>query len=472
MTRRTLLGAASLAAIAMGQDKAMDLAGTWNGALEAGGTRLRLKLEITRASDGLYLGKLTSIDQGGSVIPIDKVEASGADVHLRLDAVNGDFKGAFDKSGDRLTGTWTQGGPTLPLEFTRGAAAPAETTAAKTPAVEADPLGLPFDVAIPCAPTPFEGGGKIHLAYELHLTNFGGDHLIESVEALDGSTRLASFKAAELNGILSRIGGSGEDNRALDRGRRVVVWMWATLDRGAEIPSRLRHRIASTGQIIEGGELVVARTKPLVLAPPLRGSNWVAANGPGNRSIHRRALIAVAGKARIAQRFAIDWVQVGDNGRTFEGDPKDNKNYHAYGNEALAVADAKVVAVKDGIPQNVPGINSRAVPITLETVAGNHIILDLGAGRYGFYAHLQPGSLRVKPGDRVHRGQALGLVGNTGNSTEPHLHFHVSDGESPLGSEGVPYVLESFDEMKKGAEPVARRHELPLQNMVVRFPQG
>ena len=58
--------------------------------------------------------------------------------------------------------------------------------------------------------------------------------------------------------------------------------------------------------------------------------------------------------------------------------------------------------------------------------------------RYPVYAHLQPGSLRVKLGDKVRRGQTLGLVGNSGNSTEPHLHFHITDANSPLGSEGLP----------------------------------
>jgi murein DD-endopeptidase MepM/ murein hydrolase activator NlpD len=113
--------------------------------------------------------------------------------------------------------------------------------------------------------------------------------------------------------------------------------------------------------------------------------------------------------------------------------------------------------VKDGIPENVPGLASRAVPITIDTVGGNHIILELEKGRYAFYAHLQPGSLRVKAGDRVKQGQTMALLGNTGNSTEPHLHFHVSDGNSPLGSEGVPYVLASW------------HNELPLQNARVDF---
>src|SRR6185436_12574864 len=183
----------------------------------------------------------------------------------------------------------------------------------------------------------------------------------------------------------------------------------------------------------------------------------------------------------IAQRFAIDFVQLREDGRSFTGDQKDNKSYRCYGADALAVADGKVAATKDGIPENVPGPSSRAVPITLETVGGYYVIIDLGQGRFAFYAHLQPGSLRVKTGDRVRRGQVLGLVGNSGNSTEPHLHFHVSDRNSPLASEGLPYVFESFEQQGQGfgwkpsaTDPPAQKHsmEIPLQNAVVRFPAG
>ena len=126
-----------------------------------------------------------------------------------------------------------------------------------------------------------------------------------------------------------------------------------------------------------------------------------------------------------------------------------------------------------------PGATSRAVPITLETVGGNYIILDLGNGRYAFYAHLQPGSLRVKTGDKVRRGQVLALVGNSGNSTEPHLHFHIADANSSLGSEGRPYGFPSFEVQGKGwgwkpTSPVSptekRQNEMPVDTEVVRFP--
>jgi murein DD-endopeptidase MepM/ murein hydrolase activator NlpD len=229
----------------------------------------------------------------------------------------------------------------------------------------------------------------------------------------------------------------------------------------------------------EGADLRVRNDAPLMISPPLRGGEWLAANGPANASGHRRALIPVGGRAHIAQRFAIDWVQLREDGKTWSGDQLKNESYRCYGTEVLAVADGVVAAVKDGIPQNIPGATSRAVPITLETVGGNHVILDLGHGRYAFYAHLQPGSLRVKVGDKIRRGQVVGLVGNSGNSTEPHLHFHISDGNSPLASEGLPYVFESFDQQGQGwgwkstgapTTPTKHVREIPLQNAVVRFP--
>ena len=145
------------------------------------------------------------------------------------------------------------------------------------------------------------------------------------------------------------------------------------------------------------------------------------------------------------------------------------------------MADGVVTETKDGIPQNVPGANSRAVPITLETVGGNHVIVDIGGGKFAFYAHMQPGSLRVKVGEHVKTGEVLGLVGNTGNSTEPHLHFDICDASSMLACEGLPYALASFEvtgkaedegKIKLYATPVTRTLEIPAEDEIVRFGSG
>ncbi|HET9529601.1 MAG TPA: M23 family metallopeptidase, partial [Blastocatellia bacterium] len=358
------------------------------------------------------------------------------------------------------------------------------------------PLGLPVEMMVPIAPAPVRGDGKTHLAYELHLTNFSSQEMmLTGLEVMSGDGRpLAEYKGIELSSRLARPGVSPSvDKLRLGGGLRAVAYLWLTFDEGSAVPASLTHQLTaeiyppsdgaggqSAGLEIKGkgAEIKVRADAPLVLSPPLRGERWLSGNGPANVSGHRRALVPVGGGSYIAQRFAIDWVQLREDGKTWAGDQLKNESYRCYGAEALAVADAVVVEVKDGIPENIPGATSRAVPITLETVGGNYVTLDLGQNRYAFYAHLQPGSIRVKAGDRVKRGQVLGLVGNSGNSTEPHLHFHVSNRNSPLASEGLPYVFDSFEVQGKGwgwkasdkdAPAEKRSMEIPLQNAVVRF---
>ncbi len=467
------------------------LEGTWQGALGAGlPQQLRLVLTITKSSEGKYSGVLNSVDQGAT-LPLNTVTLNGTAARFEIASIGGVYEGQLNEDQTKLTGQWTQtAAPTpQPLSFTRAAAGAAATAAKVSAAPKRRPLDAPIDVWVPEPPTAFRAGTKMHLVYELHLTNFSSqDCALTRVEVLRGDGNhpsLAQYEGADLVGNIVRPGAqqlTGTDKLSLGPGLSGVVYLWVTVATEAEVPAAIEHRIsvkvADSDFIVQCARVAVRRDVA-VIGPPLRGGDWMAANGPSNTSAHRRALIPIGGRARISQRFAIDWVQLRDDGNTFTGDPKDNKNYRAYGSEVLAVADGTVSEVKDGITQNVPGIDSRAVPITLETIGGNHIILDLGGGRYAFYAHLQPGSLRVKLGDHVRRGQVLALVGNSGNSTEPHLHFQLCDANSPLGSEGLPYAVESFEVEGMGtdwkgakSEPQKTEHEIPTENEVVRFSSG
>jgi murein DD-endopeptidase MepM/ murein hydrolase activator NlpD len=152
----------------------------------------------------------------------------------------------------------------------------------------------------------------------------------------------------------------------------------------------------------------------------------------------------------------------------FTGDSKDNRNYRAYGADVLAVADATVARIKDGIRENTPGEDPDGAFITDDAELGNYIILDLGGGNSCLYAHLQPGTLRVKAGDRVKRGQTLGLLGNSGSSTEPHLHFQVMNGTSLVDPEGIPYLIDSF-ELLSGPNAGTKMDAMPMDNMRVKF---
>src|SRR5687768_2403897 len=347
-----------------------------------------------------------------------------------------------------------------------------------------------LELRVPKPPTVATTESGAVLAYELHVTTFTAQPvLLKKVEVMNASVDrrvLMSLSDSLLMRALARPGVTltGSERMKLSGGMRGIVYLWVPVE-AASAPRSVVHRITmemGSGDSVRtqtlDGAIAPVTAEAVVIGPPLRGGVWLAANGPANETGHRRALIPVGGTPAIAQRFAIDYVRVGDDHKTFTGDQLKNESYLAEGVDALAVANGTVVAVKDSIPENVPGVTSRAVPITLETVGGNHVIIDIGGGKYAFYAHLKPGSLRVKVGDRVTRGQVVGLVGNSGNSTEPHLHFHISDANSPLGSEGIPYRHDfelvgrcrTFNVGCERTAPAARKSELPLANQLIRFP--
>jgi hypothetical protein len=120
------------------------------------------------------------------------------------------------------------------------------------------------------------------------------------------------------------------------------------------------------------------------------------------------------------QHDAIDFVQFVD-GKTYRSDRNHLENFHIFGDPLLAVADGRITAAVDGNPDLPIGVT------TWQNMAGNHVVLDIGGGHYVLYGHLQQGSLRVQVGDQVRRGQVLGLVGDSGNTGEPHLHIQVQN---------------------------------------------
>ncbi|MGY5069405.1 M23 family metallopeptidase [Streptomyces sp. st115] len=193
---------------------------------------------------------------------------------------------------------------------------------------------------------------------------------------------------------------------------------------------------------------------PVEVGPPVTG-RWTALNSPADK-------VPSHGTHVYGQTYAIDIVADPEAG---EGEPparpafrwlwpffRRNRAFPAFGAPLLAVADATVVRASDGRRDHLsrtslPALlylmliegNVRSI-IGVHRIIGNHVILDLGDSTYAVYAHLQRGSLRVRPGDRVRAGQRLGRVGNSGNTTEPHLHFHLMDGPDPDSARGVPFT--------------------------------
>ena len=165
---------------------------------------------------------------------------------------------------------------------------------------------------------------------------------------------------------------------------------------------------------------------------PFRGEWWVFWGG----HVERMNYHVIAPD----QRHAYDFVAWG-SGATHRGSGAANTDYWAWGRPVVAPADGVVVSSADGVRDNKPQVEveNRRNP------AGNHVVLDLGNGEFALLAHLRRGSVRVKPGQRVRSGDLLGLCGNSGNSSEPHLHFHVQDRATLFGrARGLPITFRTY----------------------------
>jgi murein DD-endopeptidase MepM/ murein hydrolase activator NlpD len=259
-----------------------------------------------------------------------------------------------------------------------------------------------------------------------------------------------------------------------------------------DVPKAIEHRVKASFDLPTGfgSNLFPARTtdigggtevlneKPIVIGPPLQGKNWVVSNGCCTVSIHRGAILAMDQKLLAAERYAIDWIRSDDQGHLLL--PDDNTrltDFPAYGKPILSVANGKVVKAVDRYPDLKPGVLDP--DLTLKDAAGNHVIVDIGGGRYAIYAHLKPDSITVEEGDRVRRGQQIARLGNSGNTSAPHLHFHLMDAPSALGADhNLPYVFGSFayqgrieDDLTPVllGNPEHREEELPLAQSVANF---
>jgi hypothetical protein len=311
----------------------------------------------------------------------------------------------------------------------------------------------PVLLAVQDAPVPFTGSdGRVHLVYEVWTTNFSSaDVTVEKVDVMGDGKVLQSFDAAAIAGRL-QAAGQRESSQRLAGSAQALLFLHVTLAPGAAVPTKLSHRVtvhakaAPPGQqeiMEDGGEVSVDRRPVVVIGPPLQGVGYVSADSCCDASRHTRAALPVNGRVWLAQRFAVDWEQLDAAGHIYQGVQEKPESYTIFGKPVLAVADAVVASVTEGLAEQTPGKYPTNIP--LDEADGNSVILDLGGEHYAVYAHMQPGSIKVHKGERVKLGQVIGLVGNTGNSVAPHLHFQVSDRPSSLASNGLPYEIRSFE---------------------------
>ncbi|WP_428659177.1 M23 family metallopeptidase [Reyranella sp.] len=334
------------------------------------------------------------------------------------------------------------------------AAAVLTCIAAATPSRAADIQLTPVVADVLWPPQPVRGSdSQVHLVYELRLSNPTPFAIaVDTIEVLDETGRVVLAMDKDAIGKRLSIGGRrGAEATSLSPGQFGVLFMHAALPPNQPAPRSLSHRVLAAlvqpdqparPVAMTIGETRVAEHDLPVLGPPLVGEGYVAADGCCDSIRHVRALLPIDGRFALAQRFAIDWEQLDADRRVVRGDVKKVESYIIFGTDVIAVADGTVVAMRNDLPEQVPGALPPGLPI--DQADGNFVVLDIGRGAFALFAHMQPGSVTVQPGATVKRGDVLGKVGNTGNSQAPHLHFHVMDGPSPLLANGIPYVIDRF----------------------------
>ncbi|CAN5385257.1 M23 family metallopeptidase [soil metagenome] len=374
------------------------------------------------------------------------------------------------------------------------------------------PPGYPLDVDVVAPlvittlgpdPIPVTGtDGKIHVAYELSVLNSGPrPATITKVETLadgpDGAVvaAIGAQEVVERTILIPNL--LPEPITEIPAGSTAVLVLDDIYGTREEVPHDVTHRLtASLGAALPvyqpalsakypdavtqiGGVVRTGTGSPVIIGPPLAGDGWVAGNACCVVSSHRGAVMGVGGRLNGSERYAIDWLRIDPANvpaTTHRGDGTRNEEYLAYDAPLLAVTDGTVVAVVSDNTEATPQVVTPDQ--AFEELGGNYVILDIGDGNFAFYAHMIPGSPSVRVGDKVTRGQEIGRLGNSGNTTQAHLHFHISRAAVPLSADNVPYEIDrltlvgTMDGKRfiPEAQPGERANQLPLALDVIDFP--
>lgn len=345
--------------------------------------------------------------------------------------------------------------------------------------------------------------GRYHVVYELLVTNTTSKPAtLNSVRVLNaasgkGVTGLGAKALVETGALLGADRSPSKDT-TIGANESRVLYLNPSFAALKAVPRKLVQSFDVTGvEPVSGktersryrsGAVVVSRKRVPVLRPPLEGGAWLASNACCSPASHASAMFGIDGRLQAAERFAADWIKVGPDGRAFHGDPKVLTNWVGYGAPVRAAAAGVVSSVHNGRPEQTP----QEMPKTLRIpeLVGNEVEVRMKGGYAAVYVHLVKGSVKVKVGDRVKAGQLLGLVGNSGGTLAPHLHFHIVDGSDAVTDDGYPNTFTSFGQTGRvdsaqllglisGESPLPafllngpkqHRKELPLDGTLNYFP--
>jgi hypothetical protein len=311
----------------------------------------------------------------------------------------------------------------------------------------------PLAAEVMAAPQSVVGSDKRrHLVYEVALVNSAPiTQVFKKVKVMDPERHrvLAKYDSPEeMRKIMTTSTSQAPGTDELAPNGAGFLFINVTLKPGSPMPDRLVHRVkvrvpeADASFRVQGAKSRVNHRTASLISPPLVGKGWLNVNGCCDKSPHTRAIVSVDGVPWLAQRYAIDWIRADKQDRIFRGDFRKNKNWVCFKDPIVSVSRGVVVQTFDELEENTPPVPRGN--LNAKTALGNHVVVRMPDGRYATYAHMHTGSVRVDVGDHVRPGQLLGLIGNTGSSTAPHLHFHVTAAASVVASSGTPYTFTEF----------------------------
>ncbi|OFY15665.1 MAG: hypothetical protein A2X11_06365 [Bacteroidetes bacterium GWE2_42_24] len=242
------------------------------------------------------------------------------------------------------------------------------------------------------------------------------------------------------------------------------------------IPSSIAHQLVlkdtvhDTEVIVDGAIFSPRSTEtPISILSPVKGYDWLFIN-QSTMQYHFNTMFFVDGSIYTGERFAFDNVRIDSTGEIRNGDPAVNESYYNYKDTLFAVADGSIEALRDGRPEN-SGNQHDVVMNSIDEMGGNYLVLKIDNNHYALYAHCVPGSFLVSEGQTVHEGDPIALLGNSGNSDCPHVHFQITDSPNLFFSRGLPFVLKEWTKIGEIAtgrvDPPVRYYNCMMEELTI-----
>jgi len=231
-----------------------------------------------------------------------------------------------------------------------------------------------------------------------------------------------------------------------------------------KVPQMMKHRLIlvkdAKERIIEAAQAPVLVKQIPVISSPFKGVGFVATNTTALNPVHSTFQTSYNGKSTVPERFCVDWLKLGADGKLFHGDLKINENWYVYGQNLYAASDGEVIFMQEGMPDQIP-FEVKDEDFNLYNGTGNCVVLYTANG-YLVYGHMIKNSILVTLGQMVTKGQMLGKVGNSGNSSAPHLHFGLHSEFPYYVSEGLPYYINSMEKTGSTGSLIGDYVKLPV----------